>query len=301
MKKGAVSLKYNDAGSLLAVACADKRCLIVDPRTGNTLTTLEGEHALGLNDCAWLCEGFVVTASDDKTVRVWDVEAGKVVSTCHGHKSFVYCMNVHRDTRLIYTGGYDGSVRVFHAASSSCVMNFSAHAGAVVSLHLSPRQGLEYVTGSHDGVTRIWDAATPACCKKSIFCDGMPGVSGVRYSPNGDYILVSTLDSRVNLYPVYGTAPKLGAGAVKAYAGHVNARFSLQSAFFTSPEGPKLVLQGSEDGLVYVWDATKMAVAQTLQGHQDVPLAVACNPDESLQQIASAGRDGQVKLWQYRP
>ena len=120
----------------------------------------------------------------------------------------------------------------------------------------------------------------------------------MRYAPNGNYILVSTLDHQMNLYPVYAKAPKYGAGALKVFTGHVNSRFNLQSTIFTVTGGPNYIVQGSEDNLVYIWDAANQTVLQTLEGHSDVPLAVACNPSEEMMQFASAGRDGYVKLWE---
>lgn len=304
-KKAAVSLKYNDEGNMLAVASADKKCCIYDTTSGNLITTLDGEHTLGLNDCAWISDRFLATASDDKTTKVWDIEAGKVVSNCCGHKSFVYCLNVHPETRLLYTGGYDGSIRVFHAPSSSSIMNFSGHAGAVVSIHHSPSNGQDFVTGSHDGVCRIWDSANPSYCKRSIFSDHAPGISGVKYSPNGKYLLVSTLNHEINLYPTFGETPAIGAGAVKHYVGHTNARYTLQSAFYSTDKKSAIhphnyIINGSEDNLIYVWDADTMRVVQTMKGHSDVVLAVACNPNAAMTQIASAGRDSLVKLWKYK-
>lgn len=304
-KNAAVSCKYSDSGSLLAVASADKKCLIYSSTTGAVVANLSaGGHSLGLNDVAWLSEQMVATVSDDKMVKLWDIEAGKVISSCSGHKSFVYCIDVHPETRLLYTGGYDGAIRVFHAASSSCAMNFSGHAGAVVSLHISPKDGgQEFVTGSLDGVCRLWDSALPSCCKRSIFSDAVPGISNARFSPNGQFILVSTLDGVVSLYPSQGDSPPkgvAGAGAVKRYVGHTNSRYSLQACFFSGlPGAEQFMLQGSEDGALCVWDLDTMELVQRGAFHSDAVLASACNPNAAQRQVATAGRDGKVQFWSY--
>jgi len=41
---------------------------------GQVLHILEGEHKLGLNDIIWIDDAYVITASDDKSMKLWDVE-----------------------------------------------------------------------------------------------------------------------------------------------------------------------------------------------------------------------------------
>jgi WD40 repeat protein len=51
---------------------ADKLIKIWDTYTGDIIKTLHG-HSEGISDVAWSSEGdFLATASDDKTVRIWD-------------------------------------------------------------------------------------------------------------------------------------------------------------------------------------------------------------------------------------
>ena len=55
-------------------SAADKSSRIIKSDCSGSVAVLDTEHALGLNDCAWINNNFVVTASDDETVRLWDLE-----------------------------------------------------------------------------------------------------------------------------------------------------------------------------------------------------------------------------------
>lgn len=53
---------------------------IWDAYTGAILRTLEG-HTEGISDVAWSSDGlYVASASDDKSVRLWSLEAVNITS-----------------------------------------------------------------------------------------------------------------------------------------------------------------------------------------------------------------------------
>ena len=70
---------------LIKLLAADKNCHIYNTNTGDLINNLEG-HSIGLNDCCFIDNNIIATASDDKTVKVWDIETGKVIQTLIGHK-----------------------------------------------------------------------------------------------------------------------------------------------------------------------------------------------------------------------
>ena len=71
--RSVVTAKYNSLGSLVATASADKSSQIYSSKNGKMQVTLS-DHTLGLNDCVWIGENCLVTCSDDKSMKVWDIE-----------------------------------------------------------------------------------------------------------------------------------------------------------------------------------------------------------------------------------
>eukprot|EP00660_Eupelagonema_oceanica_P005727 gene5727-12836_t len=57
----------------------------------------------------------VYSASADKTVRVWDAEAGAEVGRFEGHADWVWSVAVSPDGRRVYSASGDKTVRVWDA------------------------------------------------------------------------------------------------------------------------------------------------------------------------------------------
>ena len=106
---------------------------------------------------------------------------------------FVFCVNFNPQSSLIASGSFDQSVRIWEVKTGKLVKTIEAHDQPVTSVHFI-RDGSIIVSGSHDGSCKIWDTASGQCLKVLID-DKVPAVSFAKFSPNGKFILVATLDS----------------------------------------------------------------------------------------------------------
>eukprot|EP01061_Rhynchopus_euleeides_P004109 TRINITY_DN13434_c0_g1_i7.p1 TRINITY_DN13434_c0_g1~~TRINITY_DN13434_c0_g1_i7.p1 ORF type:complete len:124 (+),score=25.96 TRINITY_DN13434_c0_g1_i7:23-373(+) len=59
----------------------------------------------------------IISASDDKSVRVWETATGKELQKLGGHTSAVYSVTVTPDGSKIISGSGDDSVRVWDAST----------------------------------------------------------------------------------------------------------------------------------------------------------------------------------------
>jgi WD40 repeat protein/serine/threonine protein kinase/Tfp pilus assembly protein PilF len=99
-----------------------------------------------------------VTASEDRTARVWSIPAGEPQSPWLQHGGAVLHADLGPDGRLALTACADGEARVWEWASGSLLFSLR-HEGAVARASFSP-DGARIVTASRDGTGGLWSAGT---------------------------------------------------------------------------------------------------------------------------------------------
>ncbi len=71
----------------------------------------------------------MASASFDKTVRLWDVEAGRCLHKLAKHSEPVYSVAFSPSGKLVATGSFDRWVHIWSAADGSLVRSYKGSAG----------------------------------------------------------------------------------------------------------------------------------------------------------------------------
>ena len=92
----------------------------------------------------------MVTASRDKTARVWDAATGKALSEPMKHDGGVFSAQFSADGQRVVTASRDKTARVWDAATGKALSEPMKHDGVVSSAQFSA-DGQRVVTASDDG------------------------------------------------------------------------------------------------------------------------------------------------------
>ncbi|KAF8502441.1 WD40-repeat-containing domain protein [Gautieria morchelliformis] len=93
----------------------------------------------------------LVSGSLDNTIKVWDVETGKVLKTLFGHIEGVW--SIACDKLRLVSGSHDRTIKVWVREEGRCMVTLVGHRGAVTCLSLGDDK---IVSGSDDGDIKIW-------------------------------------------------------------------------------------------------------------------------------------------------
>ncbi|MEM7530405.1 MAG: NB-ARC domain-containing protein, partial [Pseudomonadota bacterium] len=176
----------------------------------------------------------VLTASLDRTARLWDVETGMEVRPFEGHGAGVWSAVFSPDGTRVLTASWDDTARLWDVETGTEIRPFEGHGDWVRSAVFSP-DGTLVLTASDDRTARLWEVETGTEIRP--FDGHGAGVLSAVFSPDGTRVLTASRDGTARLWDVE-TGTEL-----RPFEGH---GAGVLSAVF-SPDGTR-VLTASRDG-----------------------------------------------------
>ncbi|XP_061329291.1 transducin beta-like protein 3 [Pezoporus flaviventris] len=251
---------------LMFVSCAKDKSIRVwrMNKDGRVICVAQGlghAHGVGAVACSRLKERFIVTSSQDCTIKIWNIpehltsKAKAALISCpetlhakvteRGHNKDINSVTVSPNDKLIATGSQDRLAKLWSCSDCSLLGVFTGHKRGIWCVQFSPVDQV-LATSSADGTLKLWGIRDFSCLKTFEGHDA--SVLKIIFVSRGTQLLSSGSDGLLKLWTIKTNE------CVKTLDGHENKIWGLHSN-----KQDDMVVTGSTDSCITLWkDVTEI-------------------------------------------
>jgi WD40 repeat protein len=245
----------------------------------------------------------LASASFDNKVKIWSVPDGKLIATLTGHKNRVYSVSFSPDGQMLASSGSDNTVILWGLDNPEQpkeiqeIANLIGHNDEIYSVRFSPDGKTLASTGADKNI-RLWSLENDTLKKLTIHKDRVNAVAFQSSVSKNGYIFASAgTDRNVQFWSLTNNGkltPLTNTNLLpnQQHTGPINS-------LIFSPDS-KVLVSGSADGTVKVWDAATRQLIQTLPENSENKLGtnygVNFSHDGNILGAAYATR--KIHFWQ---
>ncbi len=306
----------SDSAPVSSVALSDDSQYVVEGRWDNRVyvwaladlsqpkNVLRG-HLGFVNDVAISpASSMVASASSDKTVRLWNIETGKLIQTLEGHQHSVTAIDFSPNGQLVASGSRDHTVKLWNTDTGELVQQFDDVDKAVVDVRIAD-DGIALIALYENQQRYIYDIVTGQTI--SVVSDDSETLNalfnGLQRDNIGFYPPVNTLEVSAD-----GQQIAVGTGNIftpdnRVLLWDIQTKHLIQS-FQDESLGNVLTLTyqvdgtllaiGDANGNLFLWNTLSDTLFNTWQAHNGELLSITFIDNQTL---ATGGKDGMIHVW----
>ena len=223
----------------------------------------------------------LVSASADKTIKLWNTATGQEIRTLKGHSSFVNYLVISPDGQTLVSASADKTIKLWNMATGQEIRTLKGHSNYVNYLAIS-RDGQILVSSSADKTIKIWNMAT---AQEIRTLRGYPTYIDY-FVISSDWQTIAT-GSANKIIKVWNLATGKETHTLTGHSNKINY-------LATSPDGETLA-SASADRTIKIWNFNTGKEISTLIGHTSFVNYIAISPDGQI--LVSASADKTIKVW----
>jgi WD40 repeat protein len=223
-----------------------------------------GGHMAAIKDIAFTPDAKqLVSAGDDKVIRIWDWREGVTIRTIRGlvgtgDEGKIYALALSPDGRWLAAGGWLSgtleeicAIRLYDFATGNLVALLKGHSNVVFGLAFSP-DGKRLISGSGDNTAIIWDVDGHSLVRR---LDGHKNhIYAVAFTPDGLRAVTGSDDATLRLWSAND------GGLIAVMQGHtkvIGRALAIRSS-------DSMIASGDATGEIRLWDGTTGRYLRTL-------------------------------------
>ncbi len=314
----AYSVAYSPDGKMLASAPQNGVVQIWEAGTDKPIKTLTGSATSSLS---WSADSKLLATTTTTTAVVWDVEtakpkqtfdacgvyppiwtpkmpfingiytntpsvcdpaSGKLQCKLEGHTAPVYAFAWSRDGKMLATGAADATVRLWEMPSGTPLATYKGHTAVVHAIAwMSDSKSL--ASASSDKTIRVWKVPEK---KSAAGKKGDEDKSASEATPSETKPAAEPAKKVVGKKDAKDPSDLL----IQEFKGHAGPVTQLAAPSV----GPKLLVSGSTDKTIKVWNLTSNKLATTIDIGYPIQ-ALAWSPDGKV--LCSSSADERLSFW----
>ena len=215
---------------------------------------------------------FEIASEKSNPIHVFDGHSGNVVST-----------GFQKDSKWLYTGSDDGTIRLWDIRTPRCQRHYS-NPSPINSVVLHPNQG-ELVSCDQNGSFKVWDLGGNVCSHELLPEENVAARS-VTISGDGNTLVGATNSGNCYIWK-YSAGSFVPHDSVQAHERYI-------TKCLLSPNGKRLATASAEK-TAKIWEMEELKLEQTLTGHTEWVWDCAFTADSAY--IITASSDMVPRLW----
>jgi WD40 repeat protein len=229
-------------------------------------------------------ESKLFSYSWDKTIKIWDVKEGKLLTSLEGHTMNVGGIQLSKDESRLFSYSEDQTIKVWDLKKGKMLVSLDGHTQSIWRIQLSKDES-KLFSCSRDNTIKIWDVKEGNLLKS---LEGHSGhVNGIQLSQHESKLFSYSDDKTIKIWDI-----KEGK-LLTSLEGHSD---SVEGIQFSKDESKLVTYSG--DNTINIWDVKSGKILQSLN-HGSSKITIISfpeNPDQ-LNLLTSYSSDGSLRYW----
>ena len=225
--------------------------------------------------------GRLASASADSTVKLWEVDSGRLIHSLEGPSRIVFGVAFDASGGRLASASADHTIKLWDTDSGRLIHSLNGHIDVLRGVALDASGG-RLASASRDNTMKLWDADSGRLIHS---LNGHSNtVMSVAFDASGGRVASGSTDKTVMLWEADS------GRLIHSLDGHSGNVYGV--AIDTTTDQ---LASASLDNTVKLWDLDSGRLLRTLEGHTGEVHAVAFSPDGRL--LASKGGDTTIRIW----